>query len=211
MPEYRQAIFEGDGLKMLKLATKLYIGFFAIPALILVSIGTYSVFSFYRLDRKIGAIYDDRIVPMLLLKQVSDDYAVNIVDAVNRVNANIWTAEKALNVVESSLADARTIWEQYKGTELTDKEQLLVEETENHLAIANREIDALIAALKRKDKSRIAQFDGALYTSVDPLRETIQENIDLQLSSSQRCAPRLPGILFREIVIFFGILVGLAV
>jgi len=88
------------GNREMKLSTKLYLGFFIIPALILTILSIYSISSFDRIDRQVITIYDDRLIPLQQIKQVSDGYAILIMDSVNKANAGLLNDEQACWVAQ---------------------------------------------------------------------------------------------------------------
>ncbi|NEO26827.1 MAG: hypothetical protein F6K03_08000 [Kamptonema sp. SIO4C4] len=72
----------------MKLKTKIQ-WFTAIPALLLIIVGSASIFGFVLMNRQIQTIYDDRVVPLRQLKIVSDAYAVSIVDATHKAENHL--------------------------------------------------------------------------------------------------------------------------
>lgn len=193
-----------------KLRTKLYLGFFVIPALILLGISAYSIYSFFRIDRQVGTIYDDRVVPLRQLDIVRDSYAIKIVDAVNKANANLITFNQALANVESSQEDIETAWASYLNTFLTDRERILVEEIEELFALADLEIERLERVLESENRAALAQLDGNLYNVIDPVTTKLGELSNLQLEVAQKEREIAERVL-RETTILFIILVTIAV
>lgn len=164
----------------MKLSTKIYLGF-VTPGILLLGIGTFSLYSFWRIDQQVATIYDDRVVPLQKLKLISDDYAVSIIDAVNKAHAGLWTMDQASQSVNVARDRIHVNWQSYQSTYLTSEEETLIQEVEQLFVIANIEIDQLEQALKSNNPRNLDNFDGPLYQVIDPLTQKIQSLIDLQL------------------------------
>lgn len=192
----------------MKLSTKLYLGF-AIPAVAIIGVGVYSIYGFERIDRAVTTIYDDRIVPLKSIKTVSDSYAITTIDAVNKANSGLLTSTQALQNIESALAVAQQEWQLYKGTHLTTTEVEIINETEQLLRVANREVAEVTRALRNQDSAQLANYNRSLYTAIDPLTSQLQKLIDLQLTVAFQEREEAEKI-YRETLWFFIPLVVLA-
>jgi len=82
------------------LSTRLY---FVMAFLLLaaVGVGVIGVVGLARTNRGLQTVYDDRVVPLKQLKQIADAYAVSVIDAANKANAGLMTAEETLKAVVS--------------------------------------------------------------------------------------------------------------
>ncbi|NER33566.1 MAG: methyl-accepting chemotaxis protein [Oscillatoria sp. SIO1A7] len=169
----------------MKLGQTLYAGF-AIPPICLAILGIYSLRGFENIDRQVGTIYDDRLVPLQQIKLISDAYGLTVVDAVNKASEEKWTASDALVSINSALGTASSIWDKYKQTDLSQKERQIIDEIEILLTEANREIELLKGVLEQEDRSGLEEFDGSLYDSIDPLTAKLQELSDLQLQVAKQ-------------------------
>lgn len=190
-----------------KIGTRLYVGF-AVPAIAILGIGTYALYSFAAIDRRIGTIYDDRVVPLQQLKLISDDYAVSVVDATNKAHEGLLPLDRALQQVQAAGDRIEENWAAYRATQLTDEERALADEAENRFREADRAIADLEAALASGDRAALAAFDGPLYAAIDPLAETLQTLIDLQLevAAEERAAA---DVLYRQTrAVFLLLLLG---
>ncbi|MEC4895890.1 MAG: methyl-accepting chemotaxis protein [Oscillatoria sp. PMC 1051.18] len=193
----------------MKLSKKIYVGL-AIPVICILGIGVYSLKAFTLIDRQVGTIYDDRVIPLQQLKLISDDYAVYIIDAVNKANSGIFTSAQALNSVNQAMTRIEEHWQEYKNTNLTEQEGEIVAEVEKLFVTADAEINQLVTALESGDPEQIENFDGELYAVVDPLTAKIQQLISLQLEVAQNEREKAAQ-LYNNIRIFFSILLILAI
>ncbi len=194
------------GLRLEKMSSKLYLGF-ALPALTLIGIGSFALYSFARIDQKIGTIYDDRIVPMEQLKKISDQYGISVIDAVNKAHAGRLSTAAALDAVQTATATIDVSWQTYLRTNLTPEETALVEQTKILFEQAKPQILALQQALQQGDRAKLDQFDGQLYDVIDPLTQKIQELIDLQLRVAQAERQDAARLYQQTQAVFIGLLV----
>lgn len=194
----------------MKLTTKIYYGFFLIPALILSCIASYSLYSFWRIDRQIKTIYDDRIVALEQLKIVSDSYAISIVDATNKANEKIITTQAALISINAAISQIENNWLAYKQTYFTSTEQQWVQEVEKLLEAADRKIMELKPVLQTGNISQIDPFEGILYEVIDPLTKKIAELSALQSQEAANEREKARQI-YQETLVVFSILLVSAV
>lgn len=147
-----------------------------------------SVFGWNAVKRQhagIETIYKDRVIPLRDLKVIGDSYAVSIIDLTNKTNAGIISAE----VAKSELTKAQQLigekWRGYMSTYLTDEEKKLATEADKLFAPADVHIRDLINFLQTKQgiiTGELNNYDGPLYTSIDPISTKISELVDLQLT-----------------------------
>ena len=178
MPTSRQSLFG-------KMSTKLYLGF-AAPAVVILGIGAFALYSFARIDRQVATIYDDRVIPLQQLKVISDRYAVQVIDAVNKAHAGLISTQEALRSIDNATDAIEQTWDTYRQTQLTSEEAELATQAEALFRDANAEIEALQRFLQTASAADLARYDGALYEVIDPLTAKIQELIDLQLEVAQQ-------------------------
>lgn len=144
-----------------------------------------SLFELKQSDDGVARIYEDRVIPLEDLKIIADDYAVFVIDAVNKANAGIMTNEEALKGVKDARAEISEKWQKYMATTLTTEEAQLAKEAETLFVAANQSLDRLESAMNNIGSGYIAgqlgDFDGPLYDTIDPISEKIAELISLQL------------------------------
>lgn len=156
-----------------------------LPIIGIVAIIITSLFELKQSDDGVGRIYEDRVVPLEDLKLIADDYAVFVIDAVNKANAGIITSSEALNGVQKARKEISTKWQKYMATTLTPEEAQLANEAEKLFGPANQSLDKLESELRKLGTGNVAglinNFDGPLYDTIDPIGEKIAELISLQL------------------------------
>ncbi|MBN7771515.1 methyl-accepting chemotaxis protein [Marinobacter daepoensis] len=156
----------------------------SIPLLAIAGLSLYALLVFSDINRGVSSIYSDRVVPLKDLKIISDDYAVLVVDTINKANAGRMTPEEALRQIEIAESEIRANWVEYTQTLLTAREQQLVRETERLLSEANKgiaEAKKILRNAPSNAQGQLDQIDGPLYDVIDPVTEKIGELIHLQL------------------------------
>jgi len=155
-----------------------------VPLLVLVLIVGSAVYIFDEINSGVDSIYKDRVVPLKDLKVIADDYAVKVIDAVNKANAGLFTAEQAAQNVREAEQRISTLWKAYLGTTLTTEEARLASEAERLFEQANQAINSVESALNRLSgnvQGQLDSFDGPLYAKIDPISDKIGALIALQL------------------------------
>ncbi|WP_261841590.1 methyl-accepting chemotaxis protein [Aliamphritea ceti] len=151
-------------------------------------------------------MYNDRVVPLEDLKVIADDYAVLVIDAVNKANAGLIPVSRAVSDIEASKTEIAEKWQKYMATELTPEEARLAQEAEQLFTSANRAIDRLLGDLKKfsgDPKNNLSQFDGPLYKDIDPISEKITELVNLQLRVAKEEYENIEH-LYEESILYLG-------
>ncbi len=165
------------------ISRKLYIslGGALLFAALLSALGLWGMFTS---NHALRSVYVDRVVPLEQLKTIADDYAVLIIDTVNKAQSGRITAEEALASVKQATDRIQQKWADYMGTSLTPREAELAAEAETLFLPANERVAALSAALVKmsgKVPNQLDKFDGPLYDEIDPIGGKITELVQLQL------------------------------
>ncbi len=130
-------------------------------------------------------IYEDRVIPMRDLKKIADAYAVSIIDITNKTNAGLVSAEQAEQGIAAAHDSIKLEWKKYLATQLTTEEAKLAKEAESLFGSADQSVSRLLAFLKTKNgmiPGELSDFDGPLYSSIDPISNKVNELIELQLN-----------------------------
>jgi methyl-accepting chemotaxis protein len=193
----------------MKLTTRIYWGFFGIGTIIALISG-YAIYSFMKIDHQIKTIYDDRFIPLLQLKAVSDSYAIDVIDAVNKVHEKVMTPSEGFTTIQRAKEKAKTNWQAYRQTYLTPEELQLVTKIEQSLLIVNTEIAEIEKTLNDINYEQVYQFDGPLYKIIDPLARELEQLTQMQASIAEVERKKSESIynqtlmLFTFLVLFAG-------
>ena len=194
------------------LATRLYVilgGLFLLAALL----GALGLRSLAQSHHGIQALYQDRVVPISGLKLIADAYAVNIIDAVNKANAGIFSPEQSAERIGEAQTTIQRQWAAYMQSPLSPAETRLAEKVSDQFAAANQKVDQAkqhleqLAANHRAATGQLNAFDGPLYAFIDPISNGIGELIDLQINGSRETYAASKGLYERNFLLF-SILLG---
>ena len=197
-------------LLRLKIGPRLALAFL-IPVIFLVINGLAGVQSLNKVHQGMTSVYDDRVVPLRQLKVIADAYAVNVIDAVNKANAGVFTAEEALKAVQAAGADIKKEWAAYMATTLTKEEAALAQEAVKLFGAADGDIAKLEAKLKSLSGNvagQLGDFDGPLYATVDPISNKISELIELQLRVAAEVHKESGATFARALWVTVGLIVA---
>ena len=149
-----------------------------------VAVLLFSQFQLGRIADRVRTLHDDRLLPLTQLKQISDGYAVRLVDVVNKANAGLLDRAAVERELAALGPHIEHYWQAYLATELTAKEQLLIAEArrlKSPADVAIAELQQTVAALDNPLTGKLSAFDGGLYQRIDPLTQALAELTALQL------------------------------
>jgi methyl-accepting chemotaxis protein len=169
----------------------------SIKARLLVSLGVVSLFlavsaatGWWALgvsNAGMASVYDDSVVPLRELKQLSDLYAVNVVDTAHKVRNGGLSWDKGAAAVQEARGQVVGLWKAYAGTYMEADEKALADETHRQMEKADGAVEKLIGILGRQDQAALDDFVKAeLYSSIDPVTASIGRLVDLQLETAKR-------------------------
>ena len=156
----------------------------AMPVLLLALVSTVAIRSLASVNASVASIYDDRVVPLKQLKLIADAYAVFVIDAVNKGNAGLFSAEQVRTELQNANKVIGEEWQRYRSTQLTEEEAILVREAAPLFSAADQAIASVLGWLGNQQgdlRGQLDQFDGPLYQQIDPISSHITKLIDLQL------------------------------
>lgn len=159
---------------------------FGVATLLLVGVGYWSARSS---ERALSTLLADRVMPLRQLKVVADRYAVQIVDTAHKArNGNIGFPDATRNVAEGS-AELHKAWAAYRQTEIAGEESKLAAEAESRMKVADDKVDRLSGILRAGDAAALDEFvRNELYPAIDPVSESINQLVDLQIKISESVA-----------------------
>ncbi|WP_434341138.1 methyl-accepting chemotaxis protein [Motilimonas cestriensis] len=155
-----------------------------VPLLLLASISILAVNVMGKIDHSLNSLYNDRVVPLEDLKIIADEYAVSVIDAINKANAGGISAQEAALALQKATRTIEQRWEKYLSTTLTTKEQQLAQEADKLFTPANNAITHLhskLASFNGNLSGQLTQDIMPLYQVIDPISSKISELISLQL------------------------------
>jgi methyl-accepting chemotaxis protein len=190
-----------------------------LPLAVILLMVISSLTSFSTINAGVGRIYDDRVVPLAMLKQVNDAYAVDVVTAVNKATVGMMTPDEAFRLIRAAEKQFNDNWAQYQKGELTEQERRLVVEINEHTAKALKRIETVAKVLEPMGDSMklnengetvISEYNGDLYEYIDPITTRLQQLIDLQLDMAKKERAAAQHIYDRAFMLFIAIAVAAA-
>ncbi len=179
-----------------------------LPLVALLIVSFLSVRIMSDIEAGVDRIYQDRVVPLRQLKTIADDYAVAVIDAVNKADNGMMSAEQALAGVREARDDIAEHWNTFLATELTTREARLADEARGLFRAANADLDQLESALSGMSGNvagQLSAFNGPLYDSIDPISDKITELVDLQIEVASQEASAIASLYDRSLMLFAGV------
>lgn len=157
-----------------------------LTSIILVVIGLYGLSNLSSVNASLETVYKDRVVCLKQLKVISDSYAVNIVDATQKMrNGTIDFKTGKRNIIRAQ-EEIKTTWKAYLATYLVPEEKKLADQAEILMRNADEPIETLLAIVEKEDKIALTAFAiNDLYPKIDPITNKVTELTDLQLSVAE--------------------------
>lgn len=181
----------------------------ALPLTALVLMCLLSLYDMKLLAAGVDSLYQDRVKPLQQIKQVSDAYAVTIVDTLHKHRAGLLDAGQTLQLLDQAEAQAEQAWQAYRNTRMTADEQQLLSEAERDISNWTAQLAQYRQLLNSNQLTAEAAtpFNEKLYASADPLSAALTKLIDLQLSESGRFTAEAQQTLAKTVWLFICIVV----
>ncbi|EPJ43309.1 MAG: hypothetical protein OFPII_42400 [Osedax symbiont Rs1] len=182
-----------------------------IPMMLMITITSMLMLELKNTSEGVQRIYADRVVPLENLKIISDNYAINVIDAINKANAGLITAEEAVQAINTSEATIAEKWQAYMATELTVEESQLASSAEQLLVpagVALKEAVTLLESLQGEATGQLNMLDGPLYAAIDPISEKITELADLQLRVAKQERDTVVSEYETGLVVFSAVVIA---
>jgi methyl-accepting chemotaxis protein len=175
-----------------------------------------SIFSLTTIEQGAERIYVERVVPLKQLKMVSDDYAISIVDSLNKVNTGLIEPSVALAEINAARARVNTTWQSYVSTDLSLEERRLADEATQLFRQADQQITQVEDALKKltgNTSGTLTSLNNLVYAIVDPITAKLNELVELQLTVAKEESIYITDLANKEETAFLiiGSVVALAV
>ena len=162
---------------------------FLVPLAALLLLGMVSLWGLKEISRGLETVYADRVVPLAKLKTIADDYAVLIIDAINKADAGLTTASTARQDIATAQDRINQYWQNYLKARLTPEEAQLAKEAELLFAAANQDIaraQAVLSQVPENAQGLLGSINGPLYQTIDPISEKVSQLVQLQLDVAEQ-------------------------
>lgn len=136
-----------------------------------------------RQNTHIYEIYADRVIPLQELKSISDGYAVNVIDSLNKYHVGLLNQEETINHIKTEIASANRTFADYLKIIPTKEEVQLAEQAQQQLDQTNIELEEILTLISTShSRENTDQLIIRAYNSVDPLSEAINALVAIQLT-----------------------------
>ncbi|MCE9852049.1 methyl-accepting chemotaxis protein [Shewanella chilikensis] len=196
----------------LQLKHKMLLGM-AVPLLLMLLLCGIAINIMNEIDSGVENIYSDRVVPLKDLKSIGDDYAVFVIDAINKANAGDFSAEQASTALNEADRSIKQKWQDYTATQLTARESQLVNEAKRLFIPADEQIKRLqhkLATMSGNIQGQLNQEITPLYQVIDPISGKIAELVTLQLDVAKQEREQAQSLYSSSVVLFIS-LVSIAI
>ncbi|MDP2697987.1 methyl-accepting chemotaxis protein [Thalassospira sp.] len=147
---------------------------FANMIVLMMIIGGYGLWGIYQTAQYLDDVYENRVKPLNLLKQISDDYAVFVVDASHKVRNGNFNWQQGIDSLDEAEDRIRENLGVYFSRELHPQETPIVADIRAMLPGADDLITRLRNILQKQDKAALdALVLDELYQTIDPLTDKI--------------------------------------
>ncbi|MGG7092436.1 methyl-accepting chemotaxis protein [Shewanella indica] len=191
----------------LQLKHKMLLGM-AVPLLLMLLLCGIAINIMNQIDSGVENIYSDRVVPLKDLKSIGDDYAVFVIDAINKANAGDFSAEQASTALNEADRSIKQKWQDYTATQLTARESQLVNEAKRLFIPADEQIKRLqnkLATLSGNIQGQLSQEIIPLYQVIDPISGKIAELVTLQLDVAKQEREQTQNLYSSSVVLFISL------
>jgi methyl-accepting chemotaxis protein len=153
-----------------------------VVLLLLVLSALYGISNSRQASATLGALYNDRVVPLQQLKDVADGYAVGIVDAAHKTRDGAFTPAEGIKAITQARASIDKSWRAYVGTTLIEREKTLINKGESLFKRADAAAERLITLMQANDIEGLRAFAGKeMYPAIDPIAEVVGDLMKVQL------------------------------
>lgn len=168
-------------IQNLKIRAKLLLAFM-VTILLMIVVAAASFYSANQILASLHTVFEDRVVPISQIKEVSDAYLIGIVDSSNKVRDRKMTIEEALESIRQSEAKADEVWKVYLSTYLVPEEKAIIAEMEKEFPPLKAGIKKLRLLLETRNEVEIEKFVSTeMYPIFEPLTHHLDDLIRVQL------------------------------
>ena len=165
----------------LKISTKIAM-FGLIATVITVILTSILIVQLYFMKADMDSLYQDRVIHMKQLKQISEMYAVNIVNNSHKVKNKVITWQQGIDNIKQANEEIKLNIEEYEETLLSQEETIVFEDLKNAKTEADKMIGKLVNVMDEKNLEELDRIiKSSLYQRIDVITNKVSNLIQLQL------------------------------
>jgi len=161
------------------------IAIFVLVITVIVVVGSSGILGMKQTNQSLETVVNGRVLPFSHLKNVADAYAVYIIDATNKANAGVFTAEEASASIREARQTITDSWGLYTAGVTSADDKVLVDQAMPLFVTADAETEKVQNALEGKSGNVAGLLQGnigPLYAAIDPISNHLGTLLTIQLS-----------------------------
>ncbi len=171
----------------------------------LAAIGT-GIYSTLDLTGRFESLQQDIAVPLSSLREISDAYAVTIVDTTHKVGAGSMSVEDGVKSISQSMTKIGQAWKGFIHPHMSPEERRIATEYQAMMESSRTFVDRLTKAVAGKDLALVREIAAKeLYPAIDPLTEQIDKLIQIQFTKMKQELNEARAAGARDIMINIGL------
>ena len=191
----------------LKISTKIAM-FGLIATVITVILTSILIVQLYFMKADMDSLYQDRVIHMKQLKQISDMYAVNIVNNSHKVKNKVITWQQGIDNIKQANEEIKLNIEEYEETLLSQEETAVFEDLKNAKTEADKMITKLLNVMDEKNLEELDRIiKSSLYQRIDVITNKVSNLIQLQLDLAGEIYEKNSSRFSITLVISLGLIV----
>jgi len=148
-------------------------------------VGIFGITKIHETNIKLEYIFKDALIPFQHLKNISDDYAIQVPQTVDRIYSGEYSWLSGKEKIEHALDDANIQWTKYKKQPKDEEENRLVSELELQFISAQASLENLRQILLARDTSALVRYNAQnLMMIINPISKKIQELSEYQIEKT---------------------------
>lgn len=146
------------------------------------AIGT-GIYSTLELNRRFEVMQKEIAEPLSGLREISDAYAVTIVDTTHKVAAGTLSPEEGLKSVSEAMSKIEKAWKRFDHAGMSADERRIANKYQSLMEASRPFIERITTVIAKKDRDALRELAAKeLYPAIDPLTEQIDGLIQLQFA-----------------------------
>jgi len=162
-------------MRKLKISGKLFL-LTSVMGLVIIGVGILGISNMGVVNNSLEQVYNKQVIPMVLLKQLSDEYSGNIIDASNKLRNNNISWEEASVLLVKAEVNITSIWASLDSIDRNEKKGQLYKETDSMLTASLPLIKELSSIIDKRDTTGIDYYIlFNLYPNIEPIQKNIAQ------------------------------------
>ncbi|MDO8284873.1 MAG: methyl-accepting chemotaxis protein [Rhodoferax sp.] len=190
----------------MKISTLLMVGF-SVLILLMALMAVFGLTQVRTINQSLNTMYYGRVVPLRQLNDIADVYAINVLDAANKVSVGNLDAKQALDALDRGLSQVDTVWKEYTTAQLSADEKAVTVRVQELMAKARPELAKLRDALSSNRNDTIMENMNPLDAAISPIRLQLRALVEMQLKESKVVHGQAAGDYQRMIGLFVAAVV----